>query len=55
MKTSKLLPKLTVPVQRSGYTTGHKTPSFGISLSHCDLATKECFETPYPFAGDDAE
>jgi prenylated cyclic peptide (anacyclamide/piricyclamide family) len=55
MKTSKLLPKLTAPIQRLGYAAGHKTPNLGISLSHCDLATRQCFETPYPFAGDDAE
>jgi prenylated cyclic peptide (anacyclamide/piricyclamide family) len=56
MKISKLLPKLTAPVQRLRTVTSHKQANGGVALSYCDLATRECFEdAPFPFAGDDAE
>ncbi|PZV25898.1 MAG: anacyclamide/piricyclamide family prenylated cyclic peptide [Snowella sp.] len=51
MKTSKLLPKLTAPVQRSAIAIV-SDQFFAVTAStHCDIATRQCF----PFAGDDAE
>jgi prenylated cyclic peptide (anacyclamide/piricyclamide family) len=51
MKTSKLLPKLTAPVQRSAIAVV-SSQSFAVTTStYCDIATRQCF----PFAGDDAE
>ncbi|MFM7884329.1 MAG: anacyclamide/piricyclamide family prenylated cyclic peptide [Microcystis panniformis] len=50
MKTLKLTPRITAPVQRDNITT---VPSDGNVINpaaFCDLATKQC----YPFAGDDA-
>lgn len=50
MKTPKLTPRITAPVQRDNITTVPSDGNVITPANFCDLATRQC----YPFAGDDA-
>ena len=50
MKTPKLTPRITAPVQRDNMSTVPSDGNVITPATFCDLDTKQC----YPFAGDDA-